>query len=60
MTHAAHEIADWGHMPQRPGLYLSMSHGRDFPTQIMRGRGFAGPKIGPVLYVKTCYGHASA
>ena len=56
MTHPAHEIADWGPMPQRPGLYLSMSHGCDFPAQIMRGRGFAGPKIGPVLYVKTCCG----
>ena len=43
-------------MPKRPGLYLSLSHGRDFPQQAMRGRGFPGPKIGPVLYVRTQYG----
>jgi len=46
---------DWGEMPKRPGLYLSLSHGRDFPQQTMRQRGFAGPKIGPLLYVQTHY-----
>jgi len=50
------ELPDWGRMPTRPGLYLSLTHGRDFPQQSMRGRGFAGPKIGPVLYVRTRYG----
>ena len=39
-----------------PGLYLSLNHGRDFPQQTMRGRGFPDPKIGPLLYVRTQYG----
>lgn len=56
MTKAAKELPDWGEMPKHPGLYLSLSHGRDFPQQAMRGRGFPGPKIGPVLYVRTQYG----
>lgn len=47
---------DWGEMPNRPGLYLSLSHGRDYPQQAMRQRGFAGPKIGPLLYMQTHYG----
>ena len=50
------ELPGWGQMPKRPGLYLSLTHGRDFPQQTMRGQGFAGPKIGPVLYVRTRYG----
>lgn len=49
------EPPDWGDMPKRPGLYLSLSHGRDFPQQTMRQRGFAGPKIGPLLYMQTHY-----
>jgi hypothetical protein len=42
-------------MPDKPGLYLSLSHGRDYPQQYMRQRGFAGPKIGPLFYVQTQY-----
>lgn len=53
---ALKELPDWGEMPSRPGLYLSLSHGRDFPQQTMRARGFAGPKVGPLLYVRTRYG----
>jgi len=49
------EPPDWGEMPTRPGLYLSLSHGRDFSQQTMRQRGFSGPKIGPLLYVQTHY-----
>lgn len=49
------ELSDWGEMPRRPGLYLSLSHGRDFPQQAVKLRGFAGPKIGPLLYVQTHY-----
>ena len=56
MKNAFSELADWGEMPSKPGLYLSLNHGRDFPQQTMRTRGFAGPKIGPILYVKTLYG----
>ena len=56
MVHATNELPDWGAMPKRPGLYLSLTHGRDFPQQTMRGRGFPGPKIGPLLYVRTHYG----
>ena len=55
MTKATDELPEWGEMPTRPGLYLSLNHGRDFPQQTMRGRGFPGPKIGPLLYVKTQY-----
>lgn len=51
------ELSDWGRMPSKPGLYLSLSHGRDYPQQYMRQRGFAGPKIGPLLYVQTQYAH---
>lgn len=43
-------------MPARSGLYLSLSHGRDFPQQTVKSRRFAGPKIGPLLYVQTLYG----
>lgn len=53
--HNCQEAPDWGEMPQRAGLYLSLSHGRDFPQQAMRQRGFAGPKIGPLLYMQTHY-----
>jgi hypothetical protein len=49
------EPPNWGEMPKRPGLYLVLSHGRDFPQQNMRQRGFAGPKIGPLRYVQTHY-----
>ena len=56
MTLATKDLADWGDMPMRPGLYLSLTHGRDFPQQTMHGRGFVGPKLGPLLYVRTHYG----
>jgi hypothetical protein len=56
MNHLAKDLPDWGQMPSKPGLYLSVSHGRDFPQQTMRGRGFPGPKLGPLLYVHTHYG----
>ena len=56
MKNATQDLPEWGEMPKRPGLYLSLSHGRDFPQQTMRGRGFPGPKLGPLLYVKTRYG----
>jgi hypothetical protein len=56
MNSPTSDLPGWGRMPKRPGLYLSLSHGRDFPQQTMRGLGFAGPKIGPVLYVRTRYG----
>lgn len=56
MKHFITDLPEWGTLPKRPGLYLSLSHGRDYPQQTMRGRGFPGPKIGPVLYVRTLYG----
>ena len=56
MNSTTSDLPGWGQMPKRPGLYLSLTHGRDFPQQTMRGHGFAGPKIGPVLYVRTRYG----
>ena len=55
MSKTIKELPDWGEMPHRPGLYLSLSHGRDFPQQTVKQRGFAGPKIGPLLYVQTHY-----
>lgn len=55
MSNAVKNLPDWGEMPTRPGLYLSLSHGRDFPQQAVKLRGFAGPKIGPLLYVQTHY-----
>lgn len=55
MSNAAKELPGWGEMPHRSGLYLSLSHGRDFPQQAVKHRGFAGPKIGPLLYVQTHY-----
>lgn len=55
MNSIVKELPDWGEMPTRPGLYLSLSHGRDFPQQTVKLRGFAGPKIGPLLYVQTHY-----
>lgn len=55
MMAVAKELAYWGEMPSRPGLYLSLSHGRDFPQQAVKQRGFPGPKIGPLLYVQTHY-----
>ncbi len=55
MSNAVKELSDWGKMPARPGLYLSLSHGREFPQQAVKQRGFPGPKIGPLLYVQTHY-----
>lgn len=55
MNSIVKELPGWGEMPTRPGLYLSLSHGRDFPQQAVKLRGFAGPKIGPLLYVQTHY-----
>lgn len=55
MSKAVKELPGWGEMPHRPGLYLSLSHGRAFPQQAVKQRGFAGPKIGPLLYVQTLY-----
>ena len=49
------DLPGWGDMPKRPGLYLSLSHGRDFPQQTLKQQGFTGPKIGPLLYMKTIY-----
>lgn len=56
MNNPTKDLPDWGEMPTRSGLYLSLSHGRDFPQQTVKSRGFAGPKIGPLLYVQTLYG----
>lgn len=55
MTTAIKELPDWGAMPTKPGLYLSLSHGRTFPQQALKRRGFAGPKLGPLLYMRTEY-----
>ena len=55
MKNPINDLPAWGEMPARPGLYLSLSHGRDFPQQAVKSRGFAGPKIGPLLYVQTLY-----
>ena len=53
MKNPTTDFPAWGDMPKRPGLYLSLTHGRDFPQQILKKQGFAGPKIGPLLYMKT-------
>lgn len=53
MNNPTKDLPDWGEMPTRSGLYLSLSHGRDFLQQTVKSRGFAGPKIGPLLYVQT-------
>ena len=53
MRKTVKELADWAEMPKHPGLYLSLTHGRDFPQQAVKHRGFVGPKIGPLLYMKT-------
>jgi hypothetical protein len=55
MNNPTQNLPGWGEMPKRPGLYLSLTHGRDFPQQFVKTRGFAGPKIGPLLYVQTLY-----
>ncbi|MES2509096.1 MAG: hypothetical protein V4625_04160 [Pseudomonadota bacterium] len=55
MTNATQDLPGWGEMPKKPGLYLSLSHGREFPQEALRNRGFAGPKIGPLLYMRTEY-----
>ena len=55
MNNPTTDLPGWGEMPKRPGLYLSLTHGRDFPQQAVKARGFAGPKIGPLLYVQTLY-----
>lgn len=56
MNKVLKDLPEWGEMPKKRGLYLSLSHGREFPQQAMKGRGFPGPKLGPLLYVKTHYG----
>lgn len=55
MTKATQDLPEWGKMPTKPGLYLSLCHGRAFPQEPLKQRGFAGPKIGPLLYVRTEY-----
>lgn len=55
MNNPATDLPGWGDMPKRQGLYLSLTHGRDFPQQVVKARGFAGIKIGPLLYVQTLY-----
>lgn len=55
MTKATQDLSDWGEMPTKPGLYLSLSHGRTYPQEPLKHRGFPGPKIGPLLYVRTEY-----
>ena len=55
MKNPTTDLPAWGAMPKRPGLYLSLTHGRDFPQQTLKKQGFAGPKIGPLLYMKTLY-----
>lgn len=53
MPSADKRLPGWGEMPKKPGLYLSLNHGRDFPQQLLKNEGFAGPKIGPLTYIKT-------
>ncbi len=55
MSNAIRELPGWGEMPSKPGLYLSLNHGRECPQQILKMQGFAGPKIGPLSYMKTRY-----
>lgn len=55
MPNAINGLPGWGKMPSKPGLYLSLNHGRDFPQQVLKTEGFAGPKIGPLSYMKTRY-----
>jgi hypothetical protein len=55
MNNPVTDLPGWGEMPKRSGMYLSLTHGRDFPQQVVKARGFGGPKIGPLLYVQTLY-----
>ena len=57
MNNPTADLPGWGEMPKRPGLYLSLNHGRDFPQQVVKARGFVGPKIGPLLYVQMPYAY---
>ena len=53
MSTANNGLPGWGQMPHKPGMYLSLNHGCDFPRQVLKTEGFAGPKIGPLTYLKT-------
>ena len=55
MKASTNALSGWGHMPCKPGLYLSLSHGHDYPQQYVRQQGFAGPKLGPLHFVETQY-----
>lgn len=48
-------VPQYGHKPQKPGLYLGLFHGRHHPRQAMNGWGFDGPTIGPLRWCHTTY-----
>jgi len=41
--------------PTRPGMYLGLFHGRDYPREELEDWGFNGPLIGPCKWVHTTY-----
>jgi hypothetical protein len=49
------QVPKSGERPHKPGLYLELLHGRNFPNQPMNGWGFDGPMIGPLNWCHTIY-----
>ena len=44
-----------GQRPDRPGMYLTLFHGREGRREQMNEFGFAGPLLGPLRYCHTTY-----
>jgi len=45
----------YGSRPTKPGMYLSLFHGRNSPTEKLNDWGFDGPMIGPLRWCHTTY-----
>ena len=48
-------VPAYGTRPKKPGLYLALLHGREYPQQQMSDWGFDGPLIGPLEWCHTTY-----
>lgn len=55
LSEADLQIPKYGERPSKPGLYLALLHGREFPRQQMNGWGADGPVIGPIRWCHTTY-----
>jgi hypothetical protein len=48
-------VPKYGERPRKPGLYLALLHGREYPKEQMNDWGTDGPVIGPIRWCHTTY-----